>query len=77
MNAWMKKRMVQNIINEKKEVMNRNQNWVVGEKIIGLKKKRIEFFIRAQTISRFYELKSSVWDKFLKEELCISAKTQK
>ena len=35
--------------------MNRYQNWVAGERIIGLKNNRLEFFIRAQTTSRFYE----------------------
>ena len=49
MNYWTKKRIVQNIVNEKNEVMNRNKNWAVGERIIGLKNKRVDFFIRVQT----------------------------
>ena len=43
MNDWIESRMAQNIANEKNEVMIRNQNWVFGERIIGLRKKRIEF----------------------------------
>ena len=69
--------MVQNIVNEKYEVMNRNQKWFVGDGIIGLKKKRVEFFIRVQISSRFYELKSSMWEFFLKEELHVSVKNTK
>ena len=68
---------MQNAVNEKNEVMNMNQNWVVGERMIGLKKKRVEFFIRVQISSRFYELKSSMWEFFLKEELHVSVKNTK
>ena len=44
MNDWEETRMVQNIVNKKKEVMNRNQNWIVGERIIGVRKKRVDFY---------------------------------
>ena len=37
MNDWMESNMVQEILNEKNEAMNRNQNWAVGENIIGSK----------------------------------------
>ena len=67
MNDWMESRMVQNVVNEKNEIMNINQNCLIIEKIIGVRNKRVEFFIRLKTTSRFYELKSSVWDKCLKE----------
>ena len=39
MNDWMELNMVQEIVNENNEVMNRNQNWVVDERIIGGRKK--------------------------------------
>ena len=67
MNNCMESRMAQDIVNEKNEFMNRNQNWVVGERIIGVRKKRVEFYIRLKTTSRFYELKTSVWDECLEE----------
>ena len=57
--------------------MNRDQNWVTGERIVGLKSNRVEFFIRAQTASRFYELKYSAWDKCLTEEVHVSVKSTK
>ena len=57
--------------------MNINQNWGVGERIVGLKNKRVELFIRVPTTSRLYELKSSVWDKFLKEEFHVCTKNTK
>ena len=77
MNDWIEKRMVTNIVNDKDEVMTRDQNWVVGERIMGGKNKRVEFFIRVQTTARFYELKSSVWDKCVKEEVYLSIKNTK
>ena len=49
MSVWMVSKTVQEIVNEKDEVMNRNQNWVVGERIVGVKKKRADFFIRVKT----------------------------
>ena len=42
MNDWIETRMVQNTPSEENEVMNRDQNWVLGEIIIGLKRKRVE-----------------------------------
>ena len=58
MNAWMKTKMVEDIANEKGEEMTRNQNWVVEERIVGMKTKRVEFFIRVKSNERFYEMKS-------------------
>ena len=49
MNIWMDSKMVEDVVNEKDEVMNRNKNWVVDESIVGVKKKRVEFFIRVKT----------------------------
>ena len=60
--------------NDHHKVMNSDKNWVVGERIIGEKIKRIEFFIKTQATVRFYELKSSVWDKCLRDEVHISVK---
>ena len=54
--------------------MNRDKSWVVGERIIGLNSNRVWLFIRVQTRSRFYELKSSAWDESLTEEVYISVK---
>ena len=73
----MQSMMAQDIVNDKNEVMNRNKNWVVGKRIIGVRIKRVEFFIRVKTTARFYELKSSVWDKFLEEQLCTSINNAK
>ena len=67
MNDWIETRMVQNVLSENNVVMNRDKNWVLGERIIGLKSKRVELFIRAQTVARFYGLNYSVWDKCLKQ----------
>ena len=39
MNLWIDSKMVEDIINEKDEVMNWNLNWLVGERIVGFKKK--------------------------------------
>ena len=47
--------------------MNRNQNWIVGKQFVGVRKKRVQFFIRVKIRARFCELKSSAWDKFLEE----------
>ena len=44
MNVWIDRHMVDNIVNENEEIMNRDQNWVVGERIIGIKTKRVVFF---------------------------------
>ena len=66
MNDWINKSMVKNIVNDKDEVMNRNRNWVVGEIIIAAKNKIVKLFIRAKDVVRFYELKSSIWDKCLR-----------
>ena len=77
MNDWIASKMTQSIENERNEVMNRNQNWVEGKRIIGVRKKRAQFFIRVKTTARFYELKSSVLDKFLKEELYTNTKNAK
>ena len=48
--------------------MKLNKNWVVSERIVGVKK-IIEFFIRAKTRIRFCELKSRAWDKCVEEGL--------
>ena len=74
---WIDKRMVINIVNNHHEVMNNDKSWVVGERIIGEKIKRIEFCIKTQATVRFYELKSSVWDKCLRDEVFISLKNNK
>ena len=50
MNDWMEKSMVQNIVNEKNEVMNGNKNLVVGERIIGLKIKEWIFYLSTNHI---------------------------
>ena len=60
MNAWMDGNMVEDIVNEKDETMNRYQKWAIGERIIGSKTKRVEFFIRVTSKEPFYEIKSSV-----------------
>ena len=60
MNDWIETRIVQNIVNEKNEVINRDQNWAARGRIIGLKSKRAELCTRTQNASRFYELKSCV-----------------
>ena len=57
--------------------MNRNQHWVVGERIIGVKTKRVEFFIRVKRKERFYEMKSRVWEICREEGLCVSIKNAK
>ena len=54
MNDWIDEGMAMSIVNDKKEVMNRDQKWVVGERNIGGKSKRVEFFIRVQATVRFY-----------------------
>ena len=77
MNAWMDSKMVEDIVNEKDEVMNRNQNWVIGERIVGVKKKRVDFFIRVKTRVRFYELKSKVWNKCVEEGSHVTIKNAK
>ena len=48
MNDWLETRIVQNVANENNEIMNRNQNWVVGERTIGVRKKRIYFFFECK-----------------------------
>ena len=58
MNLWMDGKMVEDIVNEKGEVMTKNQNCVVGERIVGIKTKRVGFFIRVKSRDRFYEMKS-------------------
>ena len=77
MNDWMESRMAQDIANEKNDVMNRNQRLVVSERIIGVRKNRVEFSIRVKNATRFYELKSSIWEKCLEEELHMSMKNTK
>ena len=44
MNAWVESKMVEDIENEKDEAMDQNQNWAVGERIIGGKKKKSGIF---------------------------------
>ena len=77
MNAWMDDKMVEDIVNEKGEVMNRNQNWVVGERIVGIKTKKLEFFIRVKSKERFFEMKSRVWEICRDEGLHVSIKNTK
>ena len=77
MNEWIDTKMAQDMLNENNDTMNRNQNWVVGERITGIKTKRVEFFIRAKTRVRFYELKSKAWDKCVEEGLHVTVKTNK
>ena len=60
MSVWVDANVVDDVVNEKGEVMNKNQNWVVGKRIIGIKTKRVEFFIRVKSKERFYEMKSRV-----------------
>ena len=55
-NAWMDGHVVEDIVNEKDEIMNRDQNWVVGERIIGSKTKRVQFFIRVISKESFITL---------------------
>lgn len=57
--------------------MNRDKSWVAEERIVRLNSNRVWLFIRVQTRSRFYELKSSAWDKCLTEEVRISVKNAK
>ena len=73
----MDSKMVEDIVHEKDEAMNWNQNWVVGERIVGVKKKRVDFFIRVKTRVRFYEMKSKVWDKCVEEGMHITIKNTK
>ena len=77
MNVWMDANVVEDIVNKKGEAMNRNQNWVVGERIIGIKTKRVEFFIRVKSKERFYEMKSRVLHVCREEGLCMSIKNAK
>ena len=53
MSVWMGTNVVEETVNVKGEAMSRNQNWVVGERIIGVKTKRVEFFIRVKSKERF------------------------
>ena len=41
MNVWMDGHVVEDVVNEKGETINRDQNWVVEERIIGIKTKRV------------------------------------
>ena len=77
MNDWMESNVVQDIVNEKNKLMNPNQNWVACERKIGVKKKRVEFFIRVKTRVRFYKLKSSAWDECVEERSHASVKNSK
>ena len=47
------KRMAQNIVNEKNKVMNRNKNWGFGDRIMGLKNKRVEFLLACKPHQEF------------------------
>ena len=53
MNAWKDRHMVENMMNEKEEIMNRDQNWVIGERIIGIKNKRVDFFYQSNKQRKF------------------------
>ena len=46
MNDWIDKRMVIKGSNDRHEVMNSDKHWVVGERIVGEKIKRVEFLIK-------------------------------
>ena len=45
MNNCMESRMAQDIVNEKNQVMNRDQNFLAGERIIEVRMKRVEFLL--------------------------------
>ena len=77
MNEQIDTEMAEDTVNKKNDAMNRNQNWVVGKRIIDVKKKRVEFFIRVKTMARFYELKSKAWDKFVGEGWHMTVKNTK
>ena len=57
--------------------MNRNQNWVAGERIVIVRKKRVDLFVRSKNRASFYELKSSACGKFLEEGSCANMKNTK
>ena len=57
--------------------MTRNQNWVVGERMIGIKTKRVEFFIRVKSKERLYEMKSKGWEMCREEGLHATIKNTK
>ena len=42
MNEQIGTKMAQDIVNENIDSINRNQNWVLSKRIIGVKKKRVE-----------------------------------
>ena len=62
MNAWTDAKMVEDIAKDKGEAMSRNKNWVVGERTVGIKTKRVELFIRLKWKEKFYEMKSKAWE---------------
>ena len=47
------------------------------ERIVRVKKKRVEFFIRIKTRVQFYEMKSKAWDKCVEEGLHMNVKNTK
>ena len=77
MNKWIVTKMTQDIAKENNDATNLNKNWVVRKIIIGVKKKRVELFIRAKTRVRFYKLKSKVWEKCVEEGLHATVKNKK
>ena len=77
MNAYMDSKMVEDVANEKDEAITRNQNWVLGERIVGVKKKRVDFFIRVKTRVKCYEMKSKLWDNWVEEGLHATIKNAK
>ena len=44
-NDWTDKCMVSNEVNNKNEAMNRDQKWAVGEIVVGVINKRVEFLL--------------------------------
>ena len=77
MNVWMDAKMAEDIVNEKGEVTTRNQNWLVGERIVGIKTKRVKFFIQVKSNERFYEMKSKSWETCREEGLHVTIKNTK
>lgn len=72
MNGWMDKNMLLSIVNDKNEVMNRYQKWVVRDRESGWHEKQKSWiFIRAQSAVRFYDIKFCVGD--VRKMKCISA----
>ena len=59
--------MVDNILNENEEIMNRDQNLVVGERIIGSKPKESDFLSELQ-VKKTFTTSNQVFGKFLERK---------